>query len=144
LSVGVFTDKSHQPSPEEILLKLGTSLPLWQALVNHIENHYRVRREFAFYGKNYGWAVRYRKSGKALISLYPKENSFTVQVVLGEAGIAEALANGISAVTQSAIAVANPYPEGRWLFVQVDSGDTLQDVELLLKLKSGVSKNANS
>jgi len=39
--------------------------------------------EFSFGGKNYGWNIWYRKSGKSLVSLYPQEKSIVAQVVLG-------------------------------------------------------------
>jgi len=37
---------------------------------------------------------------------------------------------------QRAIARATPYPEGRWLFVPVESEQDLQDVQRLLVLRA--------
>ncbi len=76
MSKGVFTDKSHKPTENEIFNALETKKILWTKLLDFIKMHYRSNGEYAFYGKNYSWAFRFKKSGKALISLYPNDNCF--------------------------------------------------------------------
>jgi len=34
--------------------------------------------------QNHGWAIRYRKGGKTLCSLFPENDGFTVLLVLGK------------------------------------------------------------
>ena len=36
MSVGLFTDKHHEPTDEEIIAALGSKLPLWQELIQFI------------------------------------------------------------------------------------------------------------
>ena len=136
MSIGSFTDRNHQPTRDEILREIGSSRGAWESLEATITQNYRVKTDFGFYGKNYGWAQRFRKGGKALISLYPRQNGFTVQVVLDETGIQKALEAGLGENTRQAIESANPYPEGRWLFIRIETGEDLADVRRLLEIKA--------
>ena len=80
MSIGAFTDKNHQPTDTEVFETIGPMLQAWQALVQFIRENYRVQEDFKFmYGEKYGWALRFRTSGKLLTSLYPARKGFTVQ-----------------------------------------------------------------
>jgi hypothetical protein len=136
MPIGAFTDKQHIPSLDEIQASLGLQWNIWQQLSQFISDTYKSTGEFKFYGKSYGWAVRYRKNGKALLSLYPAQSSFTVQIILSEAQIAQAQRSDLTQSTLDAIAAANPYPEGRWLFIPVKSARDLQDVRNMLAIKA--------
>jgi hypothetical protein len=132
----MFTDKQRQPAPEEILLALGPSRPAWESLEQYLGENYRLKKDFAFYGKNYGWALRFRKSGKALLSLYPRQGGFTVQIVLGEPQVQQALLSGVGPAARKAIEAANAYAEGRWLFIPVETMQEVEEVKYLLGLKA--------
>ncbi len=140
MSIGAFTDKAHQPTPEEIFAAIGSGQTAWQQLVEFIRASYSAQEEFRFYGKNYGWALRFRKSGKALVSLYPTAGGFTVQVILSAADTEKALTLKLGKRVQQAIAQANPYPEGRWLFIPVKSAKDVRDIQRLLALKGESSR----
>ena len=140
MPIGAYTDKNNLPSPEEIQTGLGSQWQPWQEINQFITDTYACSSEFKFYGKNYGWAVRYRKSGKALLSLYPALDRFTVQMILSEVEIAQATQNDLTQSTLSAIEAANPYPEGRWLFIAIQSSQEMQDVKKLLTIKAPTSK----
>jgi hypothetical protein len=136
MAIGVFTDKLHQPTTEEIHAAIGSKRQLWENLTNFIEDNYRLKSDFAFYGKNYGWALRFRKAGKALLSLYPGQNSFTAQIIVSQTQAEKALSSGLSKKASKIIEEAHPYPEGRWLFLKVESEQDLNDVKQLLGVKS--------
>jgi len=119
---------------------LGSKRGLWEELNALLEGNYRVAKDLIFYGKSYGWAVRFRKGGKALISLYPGLGAFTVQIVIGEEQLGEALASGLGEGARRIIEATKPYPEGRWLFIPVGSEADLRDVERLLAAKSPPEK----
>jgi hypothetical protein len=136
MSIGLFTDKKRQPTDAEILQAVGTKLPLWEALIGHIQEKYPAEEDFKFlYGKNYGWAWRFRIKGQLLISLYPTKGGFTVQINLGPEAIEKAQSMKLAKNAQLAIERANPYPEGRWLFIPVESKSDLQSVQQLLGLR---------
>jgi hypothetical protein len=137
MSIGVFIDKNHQPTDTEVFGAIGPMLPAWQALIKFIRVNYAVQEDFKFlYGKKYGWALRFRISGKLLTSLYPTQNGFTAQVNLSPAAVKQAQSMKLGKNVQQAIAKAHPYPEGRWLFVPVESKNDIRDIQRLLTLRS--------
>jgi hypothetical protein len=137
MSVGIFSDKKYQPSEVEIREAIGSRFSLWQDLIRFIQGKYDVQEDFRFlYGKNYGWGRRFRVRGQLLTSLYPRREGFAAQVNLSPAAIdrAEKMRSGRN--VQQAIAAAHPYPEGRWLFVSVETKADMKDVQQLLALRA--------
>jgi hypothetical protein len=137
MSIGVFTDKEHRPTAREIHATVNPKCEAWEELVQFIRDKYSAQEEFRFYGKNYGWAMRFRKGGKALVSLYPADGNFTVQIILSELDAKKAMALKIGKRIRQIIAEAHAYLEGRWLFIPVKSAKDIRDIQRLLALKRG-------
>ncbi len=136
MSIGVFTERQHQPTEGEIRQAIGPKLPLWQALIQFIRDTYPVEEDFGFlYGKKYGWARRFQIKGRFLANLYPAQGCFKAQVNLSPAAVEAALGLPLGQNAQQAIANAPPFQEGRWLFIPVESKQDLQDVQRLLELR---------
>lgn len=141
MSVGLFTDKHHEPTEAEIQAALGSKLPLWQELIQFIREVYRPKEDFRFfYGKDYGWARRFRIKGRLLTTLYPRRDGYTAQVILNPAAVDMAQQMNLGQNTQAAIARAKPYPEGRWLFILVESENDVKDIQQLLALRDGTQR----
>ena len=121
MSRGVFTERASRPGETEVEVALGEAASLWTELVAFIDSSFRVRSDWKFYGKNYGWALAFKKSGKALVSLFPGAGSFTAQVILKEEQIARVPDELMIPELRAAIENANPYAEGRWIFLAVGS-----------------------
>lgn len=136
MAVGTFVEKEHQPTMREISTSVGSMKDLWDSLERFVAENYRTKRDFAFYGKNYGWAVRFRKGGKALLSMYPVEGSFTVQIVLGETPAKKAYSLRLGKNAKNVLGRAHQFPEGRWLFIRVISKQDIRDIQQLLLLKT--------
>jgi len=135
MAVGTFVDKQHRPTKEEISSSIGPKKELWENLERFIGENYRTKRDFAFYGKNYGWAVRFRKAGKALLSMYPGKGSFTAQIVLGETAARNASRLKLRKNAKNMLDSAHRFPEGRWLFIRIELKRDVADVQELLLLK---------
>ena len=135
MSIGVFVDKASPPTMDQVVQAIGPRRSAWEELVRFIHEQFTAQEEFRFYGKNYGWAIRFRKSGKALASFYPAENGFTIQIVLGVAETKRARALPLGKHVERIIEEAHAYPDGRWLFIPVKSAKDIKDVEQLLTLK---------
>ena len=136
MSIGAFVDKEHQPSDEEIQQVIGSKMPLWEDLIRYIREHYPSDEDFKFlYGKKYGWALRFRKRGKLLTSLYPTEGGFTVQIILGTDAIEQTSNMQLGENVRGVIERATPYPEGRWLFIPIKSEEDVRDIHQLLALR---------
>jgi hypothetical protein len=136
MAVGAFVEKQHQPTTREISHSIGLKKELWDSLERFVAENYRTKRDFAFYGKNYGWALRFRKAGKALLSMYPGQGSFTVQIVLAETPAKKASSLKLGKNTRNVLESAHQFSEGRWLFIRVNSKQDLHDIQQLLLLKT--------
>ncbi len=136
MPVGAFVEKQHQPTMREVFASIGSKKGLWENLERFVAENYQSKRDFAFYGKNYGWALRFRKAGKALLSMYPGEGSFTAQIVLGETPAKKASSLGLGRNARNVLGRAHQFPEGRWLFIRVSVKQDLRDIQQLLLLKT--------
>ena len=135
MSIGIFTDKDHPPTMKQILTALGDQRSAWEEFVAFVRAKYPSQAEWKFYGKNYGWALRFRKSGKALLSLYPAQDSFIVQVILSEATVQATRDLKLGKCVRQVIERAHPFPEGRWLYIPIKSKKDVKDVQQLLAIK---------
>ena len=137
MSIGRFTDKGNRPTEAQILEAVGSKLSLWHELICSIRESYPVQEDFKFlYGKTYGWALRFRIQGQLLVSLFPTQGGFTSQVNLSPEAIEEALCMKMSKNVQEAISRAHPYPEGRWLFIPIETEKDFTDVKRLVAMRA--------
>ncbi len=121
----------------EIEDSLAGAAPLWTELIAFVESSFRVRSDWKFYGKNYGWALAFKKSGKALVSLYPGAGSFTAQLILKDDQLSSVPGELMIPELRAAIDAANPYAEGRWIFLAVTSERELEVVTKLIEIRAG-------
>lgn len=143
MSHSAFTDKHVEPTTAEVLEVLGPAREEWDALRRHLRETYRVQEDLKFmYGEKYGWTLRFRRRGRLLTALYPASGGFVVQVILGGAALEQAQASALGENARQAMERAHPYPEGRWLFVRVESERDLEDVRLLIALKDAAGSGA--
>lgn len=136
MSWGVFTDKEIKPSDKNVYQSLGDVKPLWDNIISFVEEKYQVNGEFKFYGKNFGWALRYKKSGRVLIALYPGNEEYTVQIILNKHQIEEVLALDISMETREMIERTTMIREGKWLYLKVDEENKLDEIKTLIIARS--------
>ncbi len=87
-------DKEHEPSNEQIAEFLDT--PLWDDLSNHLQQVYKVKPKKEYSGCAMdegvwkGWNVKYKKNGKSLCTLYPKQGYFLSLITVSEKDAVEA------------------------------------------------------
>lgn len=77
-------NRDYVPSLEEIEEYIHNSL--FTELCNNIKLKYNCKEQidFSFCSWEYGWNVKFKKSGKTLCTIYPRENYFTVLIVVGK------------------------------------------------------------
>jgi hypothetical protein len=130
-------DKTHQPTEAEILETIGPTAA-WLDLRQYIETRYGDwAPELKFYAKQYGWTIRYRKSGKTLCSLFPELGAFSVLIVLGKKEVEKALAmaDEFGANTRVILEGTEQLHDGRWLWIRVLNVDDAEDIKRLLRAK---------
>ena len=131
----------RRPGPGAISAQAAT--PLWDQLCGYLEQAYGVAPsvEYSRCGSLPGRNVKYKKSGRALCTLYPgwpAPGSFTCMVVArekDEQAVSLALSGCTPAVRQlfENTAYLNG---GKWLMIQVDSPAALDDVRALLAVRA--------
>jgi len=135
MAVGFFLDKTHPPTLEEVYTSLGENQNLWRRLVKFLADNYALEGEWNFGGKNYGWNLWYRRSGKSLTSLYPQKNEFIAQVVLGKEEVNKAMDLELGDYVGKCLRETPQLHDGKWLFLHVKTESSVVDVEKLLIVK---------
>ncbi len=135
MSKGIFTDKNRKPGPKDIEVTVSRALGNWKELNEFLRSTLKLKGELKFYGVNYGWAIRYSKSGKSVIALYPAKDSFTVQIILKREQVKAALTHKLSPGTKDAVNRAHEFNEGRWVYLTIDDKSDLVDILTLVKAR---------
>jgi hypothetical protein len=130
-----FVERTSPPSASELESVLGPAAPRWRELERWFAETYGLAPEPVWFGRD-GWALRYRRSGRTLTTLIPRDRAFQALVVIGPAVAPQVADLELGEATQAAFAAARPYPDGRWLFLSVADDATVLDVERLVAAKS--------
>ncbi|MHA2133447.1 MAG: DUF3788 domain-containing protein [Candidatus Thorarchaeota archaeon] len=136
--LGRMMDKDREPSDDEILSHIGSPAEeAWTDLEQFLQDNYEFTPEKVFYGKKYGWTVRYRKSGKTLCSLFPEKDGFTVLIVLGrkEAMKVDSIRDELSPGLSELIGSTEQLHDGRWLWMSVHGTKDTDDIKRILQTK---------
>lgn len=129
--------KGEMPDLSTVSSYIGS--PLWEGLCEHIEVTYGVSPtiEHSVCSMASGWNLKYKKSGRALCTLYPAEGYFTCLVSIGrkEAQEAELLLPAFGEYMEELYWNTKLYNGGRWLMIDVTSAEILEEVKLLIGLR---------
>ena len=130
-------DGRHTPTEEEMADFVGEpAKKAWVELRRFLRENYDIVPEMVF-NKKHGWDVRYRKSGKTLVTLAPEKGAVLVLMVLGREESEEALSmrNELSLKMYKLIESTEQLHDGRWLWTRLLRIEDTQDIERLLPLK---------
>jgi len=135
-------DKEKNPTNDDIISTVGEKSPLWIEINKFIEARYEILPEIVFYGKKYGWTLRYRKSGKTLCSFFPEINSFSVLIVLGSKEVDKLLQEiqNLNLRTRSVFENTEQLHDGRWLWLRVFDVEDIKSIKLILSIKRNPKK----
>ncbi len=131
-------DRENPPTAKGITDYLGSdAAEAWEDITAFLAASYNFTPETVFGGKKYGWAIRYRRSGKSLCTLYPEKGAFTALVVLGGKETEQTLAvlSDFSPKVADVISSAKQYHDGRWLWLRVLNSADTADIKRLLQIK---------
>lgn len=132
-------DGSTKPSDEDIknFIEDEQALKAWMKIQEYLESRYNLNTEMRFYGNNYGWLVRYRKSGKTVCSLFPEKGGFSFLIVFGKKEI-DRFIERESEFTRPIIEIfyqTNQLHDGKWLWIRVTDMNFYEDIKQLLAIK---------
>lgn len=127
-----------EPTEKQMLELLGGKAPLWSSLREYLASSYpQCIGVFTIEGKNKDYTIRYRKSGKTLVTLYPGEKSLTVLIVLGKKEVAkvEQFEKKLSKKIQEIFSCTNQLHDGRWLWIKPSSKADIESIKIMLNAK---------
>jgi hypothetical protein len=135
------------PSIEDIKVYIGEAKPYWDELVLHIEETYNAKRQLDYSKDSLqpGWNVKYKKSGKALCTLYPMEGYFIALVVVGpkeEDKVRHDMEAGLFSTYVKELYEKTAYSTmGRWLMIEVKDKAFLNDIKHLIGIRVRLIRN---
>jgi hypothetical protein len=135
---GCFTERLDPPDLERAERAVASAAPLWASLVAELSSRTGTPATWRFYGSGYGWALAFKKRGRALAALFPDTGRVTVLVVLtGEQADRVEADVGLSPATRDLVASLPRFREGCWAFVSIDGGGDPGDARRLIAIRSG-------
>lgn len=112
---------------------------LWEMFHSFIQETYKVEpvHTYSVCSGQPGWNVKYKKSSKALCTLYPMDGFFIALVVIGnkEMHDADLLIPVCSNYIQDLYASAALYNGTKWLMIHVTDPAVLEDTKNLIQLR---------
>lgn len=134
-------DRGRCPTIEEMGAYVGNPVFLQFCTEMKLKYSCAEKIEFSACSWERGWNVKFKKSGKTLCTLYPKEGYFKAMVVIGqkEKGPAEAILPGCSPELQGIYAQTQEGNGQKWLMIDLeDQGDLYRDVFRLVEVRKGL------
>ena len=115
--------------------------PLFDDFHQEIVKCYKAQHkiEFSKCSWEYGWNIKFKKSGKTLCTVYPRENYFTVLVVIGtkEKLVVESILSQLSPSVQEIYHQTKEGNGQRWLMINLEDKDqTYTDVLDLINIRT--------
>jgi hypothetical protein len=136
MSISLFSEKLQAPNNDQLKDALGESLSWWERITGFMMDTYQLEGVLSFGGKNYGWNLWFKRGSRPLLSLYPRSGGITVQVVLGKAEVEKALALPLGSHIDRVLRETTPFHDGLWMFIPLESRQDVEDILLLIQLKS--------
>lgn len=120
---------SHCPTLDEVAEYIQN--PLFPNFCTDIKTKYngKEKLEFSSCSWEHGWNIKFKKSGKSLCTVYPRETYFTVLVVVGrkEKESVEAILPECPAEIQELYLQTKEGNGQRWLMIDLEDKDTVYD-----------------
>ena len=131
-------DKNHYPTLEAISEYVRN--PVFAQFCLEIKSTYKCneRIEYSSCSWEKGWNIKFKKAGKTLCTVYPRECYFTVMIVIGrkEKAFVEAI---LPECTIELSDIFHNTKEGngqKWLMIDLeDKGDLYNDVFRLIQIR---------
>lgn len=133
-------DKFYCPTLDEIGSYIRN--PVFMKFCSDIMELYKCSEkiEYSACSMERGWNVKFKKSGKSLCTIYPREDYFTVMVVVGRKE-KERVEELLPGCTQQIREVYDRTQEGngqRWLMIDLEDKDEVyDDVFRLIQIRRG-------
>lgn len=135
-------DRQYPPTLDEVSDFINNSL--FMEFCSQIKEKYHCSEkiEFSSCSWEYGWNVKFKKSGKNLCTVYPREGFFTVLVVIGqkEKDSVERILPECTPELRNIYTQTQAGNGQKWLMIDLEDKDNLFDDTLrLIEIRRGAS-----
>lgn len=132
-------DRTRKPKDSDIINFISDSdaIASWKQIQEYLKAHYDLLMETIYYGDRYGWVVRFRKSGRTIVSLFPEKNSFSFLIVYGKKEI-DKFSSQESEFLPAIVEVfktTKKLHDGKWLWIQVIDSTYFENLKKLIAIK---------
>jgi hypothetical protein len=126
----------RKPTDDEMVRFLGKhAAKLWKKITEYMSENYEFApiRE----NENLDAIIRYKRSGKTLLTFYPKKNELTVLIIFGKKEVDkfESSTDEFSPEIVDLFNNTRQFHDGRWLHIKVPPFENLEDIKKLLEIK---------
>ena len=132
--------QQQQPEMKDIADFIGN--PAWEALNASLSESWGIRPKVEYSGCSMarGWNVKYKKSGKALCTLYPGDGFFFAMVVIGmsDPEACDFVVSQCSEPVRALYEGTETFRGSKWLMVAVRDERTCEDTLRLIELRMGL------
>lgn len=131
-------DKSYCPTVAEISEYVRN--PVFTQFCSELRNTYKCKEKIEYSSCSWekGWNIKFKKAGKTLCTVYPRETYFTVLVVVGtkERASVEAVLPECTAELSDIYYQTQEGNGQRWLMIDLEDKEGLyQDVLRLIEIR---------
>lgn len=133
-------DKEYCPTLEEFAEYINN--PVFLSFCADIKTKHNCKEkiEFSSCSWEYGWNIKFKKSGKSLCTIYPREGYFTVLVVIGqkEKGAVEAVLQKFTPEVRDIYMQMKTGNGQKWLMINLeDKDERYSDIFQLIDIRRG-------
>ena len=108
---------------------------MWRKITNYLNENYEYEPERS--GEGLDATIRYRRSGKTLLTFYPKKGELTVLIIFGKKEVEKFEISKIEFSPEIIDLFGNTkqFHDGRWLLIKVPPFGNFDDIRKLLSIK---------
>ncbi len=132
-------NRDQKPTKNDIITFISNAeaISAWNQIQEYLATHYDLFMEIIYYGDNYGWVVRYQKSGRTIVSLFPEKESFSFLIVYGKKEI-DKFSTQESEFSPAIVEIfqnTKRLHDGKWLWIRVTDSSNFENLKKLLTIK---------
>jgi hypothetical protein len=127
-------DPKTPPTSPSVDALIAPRAGLWHDIVRRVEAM-GGRGEWVWGGPRYGWDWRARRASRPFITLTPRRGGFQTLVILGKFDAVTAAALPLGPRMRQTLETSRQFPDGRWLYHDIQEDRDVTDLVALLKLK---------
>ncbi len=132
-------DYNYNPNEQELNDYINNNL--WDDFCKFMKCNYNVvpKFEFSKCSLEYGWNVKFKKGSRSLCTVYPRENYFTVLIVIGvkEKNKVEEVLYSFSPYIRKIYKETKESNNQKWLMIDLeDINDSYENVKKLIEIRN--------